>query len=72
MYSDVSAQNSTSASARGASHRGRFMSGYKQTRPHIINTEINDLRKSIYLRKLEISVEIGGAWHTLSAMLLYK
>ena len=48
------------------------MSGYKQTRSNIINTEINYLRKSIYLRKLEVSVGIGGAWHTLSAMLLYK
>ena len=45
------------------------------------NTELNDLRKIILLRKSEVSVERisvcdvaenGGAWQTLSAMLLYK
>ena len=42
------------------------------------NTELNDLRKIISLRKSEVTVErisvchgkFGGAWHTLSAMFL--
>ena len=46
------------------------------------NTKTNDLRKVICLRKPENSVErisvcnfdfkFDGAWHTLSAMLLYQ
>ena len=45
-----------------------------------LNTELNVLREIICLRK-EVSVKnkqflmslkIGGTWHTLSAMLLYK
>ena len=55
--------------------------------PHFLifdtpNTELNDLRKIICLRKSEVSVESisvcnvieknDGAWHTLSAMLLYQ
>ena len=46
----------------------------------IQNTDLNDLRKVICLRKSEVSVErtsacnvkFGGAGHTLYAMLLYQ
>ena len=47
----------------------------------IKNTELNDLRKTVCLRTSEVSwkefqfvmsPKLGGAWHTLSAMLLYQ
>ena len=46
------------------------------------NMELNDLRKNICLRKSDVSAYIerislknwwiSGAWHTVSAMLLYQ
>ena len=45
------------------------------------NTELSDLRKNICLRNLKFLLKVfqfvmqlnfGGAWHTLSAMLLYQ